>query len=156
MLMDKEQFPRFAALLDRHAYRIDVFRINYKFAKRLLEIRSGFGDRAAHAWTFLAPRLVDSARDFIASRKDDDLPAPVRERVEEASGEVKRACEGGNAAEIKGATVALCMANWEAISCVYQWPEPKDTAANEGTTAAGEGAGRRAPSPEPRGAGTET
>jgi hypothetical protein len=43
MLMDKAQFPRFAALLDRHAYRIDAFRINYKFAKRLLEIRSGFG-----------------------------------------------------------------------------------------------------------------
>src|SRR5215831_10785973 len=78
MLMDKEQFQRFAALLDRHAYRIDAFRINYKFAKRLLEIRSGFGDRAAHAWTFLAPRLAESARDFIGSRTDDDLPTPVR------------------------------------------------------------------------------
>ena len=155
MLMDKTQFPRFAALLDGPAFRIDVFRINYKFAKRLLEIRAGFGDRAADVWAFLAPGLAERAMEFIAPHKDDLSPT-VRERVEEAVGKVESACEGGGAAEIEETTVALCTANWEAISCVYPWPEPNDIAANDRTTAAVEREGRSAPSLEPRSAGTET
>ena len=94
MLMDKALFPRLAALLDDQAFQIDAFRINYKLAKRLLEIKTGFGNRSMDAWTFLAPKLPGRARNFIA-RHEHDLDAAVRDRVEEAASKVESLCNCG-------------------------------------------------------------
>jgi hypothetical protein len=119
MLMDKARFPRFAALLDPYAFEIDTFRIHYRLAERLLEINTGFGDRSTDAWAFLAPKLAERATNFIVRHKDD-LPAKDRERFEEAVSRVEVARKSGSAGEIEEATVALCKANWEAISCVFR------------------------------------
>jgi hypothetical protein len=121
MLMDKAWFPRVAALLDDHAFRIDAFRIHYKLAKRLLEIHAGFGDRSMDAWTFLARRLAQRAMEFLEQHKDD-LAADIRRCVEMAARNAEYACARTDSGAIRTATDKLCQATALAILAVYPSP----------------------------------
>jgi hypothetical protein len=135
LLTDKSQFPRLAALLDPEAFEVDAFRINYKLAKRRLQIHAGFGDRSTKAWIYLARKLVRRTKVFL-ERPRDGLTDDVRQRVTEAVREVEEACGDKARRRIEEVTIGLCKTTVAAIRAVYPLPQRDGPVSEDGARVA--------------------
>jgi hypothetical protein len=120
LLQDRATFPRLAALLDDHAFRIDAFRRNYKRAKTRLERHAGFRERSQHALERSASKLVERSLVFIQEHPDD-IPDAVKADVTTRTNQL-RSLRGGSRTALEDAMAGLAEAAVASVSAVYPRP----------------------------------
>ena len=114
LLTDATRFPRLGALLDDDAFRIDIFRIRYKFAKDSLEVHAGFGHPSSESLAYRAQKLATRAAEFAdlhAARLGD-----LKELIDKM---VQRVDDAGDRDAIQKAAVELSDLTARAVSLVY-------------------------------------
>jgi len=119
-LMDPTRFPRLARLLDPDVFPVDVFRTNYKLAKRCLEHHAGLASPDLTASAVGAAKLATRARTFVSAHPD--VPPALRERISTAVRALERSLSGADLRTIDDAFVEVNHATAEAISVVYAAP----------------------------------
>lgn len=145
LLMDPQEFPQLARLLD-HAFHVDTFRAAYERAKGCLEVHAGiWGHRSTDASIHSARKLSRRANEFATGRAD--LPDEAKKRIVAEVRKVEGACRTGHRRAIERATADLAEAVADVISALHIVPERGAAAAEDRAAAAKETEGHPATSP---------